>query len=62
MIRRSASPAAARGRRGGRATGLLPGFSRYGGGRSLPFAALGELAEGLGGRMSVFLSGGSRLF
>lgn len=45
--------------------GAVAGFSRYGGGRPLPFAALGELgelAERLGMRMSVFLSGGRRLF
>lgn len=42
--------------------GAVAGFSRYGGGRSLLCAAPGELAEGLGKRMSVFLSGGRRLF
>lgn len=42
--------------------GAVAGFSRYGGGRPLSFAALGELAERLGMRMSVFLSGGRRLF
>lgn len=40
MIRGSASPAAAGGRRGGRAARLLPA-SRYGGGRPLALAALG---------------------
>lgn len=54
---RSASPAAAGGRRGGRAAGLLPASLV-----TLLFAALGELAERLRRRMCVFLSGGRRLF
>lgn len=60
VTRRPASPAAARGRRGGRAAGLLPA-SRYGGGCPPPFAAPGAVAEGPAARMSVFPSGGRRL-
>ena len=43
--------------------GSVAGVSRYGGGRPLPFAALGERADRLRRReMSVFLSGGRRPF
>lgn len=61
MIRRSASPAAAGGRRGGLAAGLLPA-SLVTVAAAASLRGAGRTRERLGMRMSVFLSGGRRLF